>query len=59
VLILSACSLSLVLAFLQPAVLRDPWDAAAGVEWLKVAPLAVVFLAFYLWAVLDAFRAED
>jgi tetratricopeptide (TPR) repeat protein len=57
-LILAVCSLCLVQAVFQPAVLRDPWDAAAGVDWLRLAPLALVFLAFYLWAVMDAFRSE-
>jgi len=59
VLILAVCSLTLVAGLVQPSVLRDPWGGAAGVDWLSLVPLACVFLAFYLWAVLDAFRSAE
>jgi tetratricopeptide (TPR) repeat protein len=57
-LILTVCALAAVQLVFWPQVLRGPWADGAAVDWLKLIPLAALLLAFYLWAVLDAFRAE-
>jgi tetratricopeptide (TPR) repeat protein len=39
-------------------VMADPHTLGSGIDWLKLVPLAVLFLGVYVWAILDAFRAD-
>lgn len=52
--------ISVVLAqlLLGDALLRNPASIGGRVDWLMVAPLGIVLISFYLWAVIDAFRRD-
>jgi tetratricopeptide (TPR) repeat protein len=39
-------------------VMRDATTMGAGIDWLKLAPLILLGVVFYAWAILNIFRSE-
>jgi hypothetical protein len=48
----------IVQVLLGHGVMRDAAALGAGIDWLKLAPLIVLGVGFYAWAVLNIFRSE-
>jgi tetratricopeptide (TPR) repeat protein len=57
ILLVACLALGLVLASGQ--IVRDPHDLGGGRNWLLLAAPLIVFAGFYVWGILDAFRADD
>lgn len=57
ILLVSCLVLGLVLASGQ--IVRDPHELGGGRNWLLLVAPLIVFAGFYIWGILDAFRAED
>jgi tetratricopeptide (TPR) repeat protein len=48
----------IVQVLLGHGVMRDAAALGVGIDWLKLAPLLVLGLGFYAWAILNVFRSE-
>jgi tetratricopeptide (TPR) repeat protein len=57
-LFLMVFSCVVVQVFLGHGVMRDAAALGAGIDWLKLAPLILLGVGFYAWAILNIFRSE-
>ncbi|MFC1655057.1 hypothetical protein ACFL2F_04555 [Myxococcota bacterium] len=48
----------IVQVLLGHGVMRDAAALGAGIDWLKLAPLILLGVGFYAWAILNVFRSE-
>jgi len=57
-LFLSVFCCVLVQMLLRDGIMANSVSIGTGFDWLKLVPLMIVFLGFYIWAILDAFRSN-
>lgn len=57
-LFLLAFCIVMVQVLLEGGVMRDAQALGAGVDWLKMVPILLVFAGLYAWSVLDVFRMD-
>jgi len=55
-LFLSVFCCVLVQMLLRDGIMANTVAIGSGLDWLKLVPLMLVFLGFYVWAILDAFK---
>jgi tetratricopeptide (TPR) repeat protein len=52
-------SVVLVQLLIGDGIVRSPASVGGRVDWVIMAPLVIVLVSFYLWAVIDGFRRAD
>ncbi len=57
-LFLTVFCLVIVQVLLGHGVMRDATALGVGIDWLKLAPLIVLGVGFYAWAILNVFQSE-
>jgi tetratricopeptide (TPR) repeat protein len=57
-LFLSVFCCVLVQMLLRDGIMANSISIGTGFDWLKLVPLMIVFLGFYIWAILDAFKSS-